>query len=66
MRPKKIIAYICETDWNHEIDPDNADPPEFFSTIKRLKKNRTCWRECGIVQVEVSVRLIRSVKKGEL
>lgn len=65
-KPKKIKAYICETDYNHEFDPDNADPPEFYSTIGRLKKDRTCWRECGIVQVEVTVKLLRVVRKGDV
>ena len=63
---KKLTAYICETDYNHEFDPDNADLPQFYSTVKSLKKDRSCWRECGIVEVEVRVKLIKSVRKGKL
>lgn len=64
MKNKKITAYICGTDYDHEFDPSNADPPEFYSTIQRLKKDRSCWRECGIVKVEVRIKLLKTVKKG--
>lgn len=65
-KTKKLKAYICTTDFHHDFDESNADLPEFFSTLKSLKKNRTCWKECGIVQVQVSVKLLKTIKASRI
>lgn len=47
---KKILVYTCGIDWNNEVGQTCA---EFFPTVKDLKKNRSCWSECGIVEIEL-------------
>ena len=65
---KKLKAYICTTDYHHDFDQANVDLPHFYTSLSRLKKDRTCWKYCGVLQVEVKVKLLRTVKKakGEL
>lgn len=47
--------YICGVDWQHEIGEahDLEGKMPFYSTIKELKRDRRCWKECGILEVEV-------------
>lgn len=53
---KKIKGYMCAT------DPTDihlgANDVVIFSSIKALKKKRTCWEECGIVEIEIKPKLI--------
>jgi hypothetical protein len=39
--------YVCSTAF--EEDPDF----EVFESIELLKQNRSCWKECGILEVEI-------------
>lgn len=49
----KQIGYICGIDFQHEFDhPTNIG---LYSTAEELKLNRTCWKQCGIVKVEIKV-----------
>lgn len=52
-KPKYV--YICGIDWQHELFPKNAHPPEYFFTIKDLKKYRPCWVQCGIVRIKLTI-----------
>lgn len=56
-KPKPRKLYTCGVDWQHEIGeaPDLEGKMPFYSTVKELKKKRTCWEECGIVEVEVKL-----------
>ena len=53
---------MCGTDWSIESF-DAPEFPELFKTVQQLKKNRICWQECGIVQVEVT--LVKVITKGD-
>lgn len=53
METKK--AYTCGVNWQHDLCEDNAKHVEFFGSIQALKKDRTCWKECGIVEIEMKV-----------
>lgn len=55
---KKITAYLCGTDYYHEIGECTTHT---FASVKALKQNNKCWRECGIVKVEV--RLVKWMTK---
>ena len=51
---KKAKAYMCATDFDIELPWNKtAEFPELYRTIKALKKDRSCWRECGIIEVQV-------------
>lgn len=62
----KFVAYMCGTDWDTEIPMANRymakTMPEFYKSQAALKRDRRCWRECGIYEVEVKFK--RVVRKG--
>ena len=69
---KKVskISYICGVDWQHEVGECND--VQLYSSIKALKKARTCWEECGIVELEIKVKkwvepqnLFKNINKRE-
>lgn len=49
----KKKAYVCGVDWQHEIGEVND--VKLYSSIEVLKEERTCWKECGIVELELSL-----------
>lgn len=57
----KIKGYICGTDWNTEL-PLGANDVKVYTDLKILKRDRTCYPECGIVQIEIIKK--RTVQKG--
>lgn len=47
-------SFMCGVDWQHHIGHD-AGGTSLWPTIKALKAEAKCWRQCGIVEVEVRV-----------
>lgn len=49
--------YMCETDYRYELGeaPDLEGKAPLYSSVEELKRLRTCWDECGIVEVEVKM-----------
>lgn len=45
---------MCGIDWQYECGP-GVNSPTLYETIKALKKDRICWEECGIVEVELTL-----------
>ena len=58
-----IKGYICGTDWSTEL-PNGAQDVKLYTSLKTLKRERTCWQECGIVELKITKK--RVVKKGTL
>jgi hypothetical protein len=58
--------YCCGVDWTHEIGeaPDLEGRIPLYSSIEELKAKRTCWEECGIV--EVKLELVRVVEPDKI
>lgn len=52
---------MCGTDWSTDL-PLGAQDIKIFTDLKKFKKSRTCYKECGIVQVEIIKK--KSVLKG--
>jgi hypothetical protein len=50
----KARGFMCATDWQYEIG-NAADGNKVFPSVRALKEHMTCWEECGIVEVEVTV-----------
>lgn len=52
---KKLVkkGYTCGVAWQHELDNDYI---KIFKSIKDAKKAKPCWDECGIVELEVSLK----------
>lgn len=54
MSKKVKYIYICGVDWQHELG-EVTDFTPAYSTIKDLKRQRDCWKNCGIVRLKVSL-----------
>ena len=48
-------SYVCGVDWQHEIG-EGPNDIKLYSSLKVLKKERTCWKECGIVELDIRVK----------
>ena len=46
-------GYLCGIDFQHELCDDNANGVELFGSKEALKSNKSCWKECGILEVEI-------------
>lgn len=60
--------YACATDFSCEIGeaPDLEGKMPLFSTAAKLKKKRSCWKECGIVELMlIKVRTVSKPKERE-
>jgi len=57
-KAQTIKLYTCGVDWQHEIGQasDLEGKMPLYSTIEDLKRKRTCWKECGIVEVELKLK----------
>lgn len=53
MANEALKVYICGVDWEHEI---KDVPITIYPSVRALKKDRTCYHECGIVELEVKVK----------
>lgn len=52
-----MIVYIDLVDWQHELG-HASDGNKVFPSIEDLKKHRSCWKQCGIAEIEVTFRAI--------
>lgn len=51
----KKIAYICKTDYYHELG-SALDPTQIFSSLESLKLHKKCWKDCEVFQIEMSIK----------
>lgn len=59
---RKVKGFMCQIAWDHELG--KADQVEIYSTVKQLKDAHPCWKDCGVVEVEVSfVKMICEAKE---
>lgn len=47
-----VIGYMCKIDWDWEIGAASGGNT-VYPSIDDLKRNHSCWEECGIVEVKV-------------
>lgn len=47
--------YACGVDWQHEIGEasDLEGKMPLYSSVNELKSKRSCWKECGIVEIKL-------------
>ena len=57
-----VLGYMCMIDWDHELR-GASDGARVYPSLDDLKADHECWRECGVVEVRVS--LIRQVHAPE-
>ena len=54
MKSKKTFVYVCGVEHQHELgSKGNSGPYEVFNSVEELKAHASCWRQCGIVKVEL-------------
>lgn len=46
--------YVCGTDWQCEAK-DVPHAVKFYKTIDRLKSDKKCWKDCGIVEIDMKM-----------
>lgn len=49
------IGYMCGVDFQHEMDPHINEGIKVYNSIETLKELRTCWKQCGIIKVRVTL-----------
>ena len=52
---------MCGTDWSCDL-PLGAQDIKIYTNLKKFKKDRECYKECGIIEIVKK----RIVKKGTL
>jgi hypothetical protein len=52
MKNNVQYAYMCGIDWQEEIGHDYC---KIFASVEDLKKEKPCWKECGIVKVAINL-----------
>lgn len=55
-KEKSIKLYACGIDWDVEANfwRETSTLPILYPSVKQLKKDRLCWQECGIVELNLS------------
>jgi hypothetical protein len=48
-------AYMCGVDFQHHLGEDSK-ATRTYASVECLKEARECWKQCGIVEVEVRVK----------
>lgn len=63
LRPSVVVGYMCGIDYQHELE-GSPDGTPVYSSVTELKTYKRCWRQCGIVEVEL--RATRWVEPQDL
>lgn len=53
----KKKAYMCATDYHYELE-SRKSPSQIFGSIESLKSHKKCWKDCGIVEIEIYIKRI--------
>lgn len=57
MKKQKNIKYLycCGVDWQEEIGAasDIEGRMPLYTSVEKLKKDKSCWKSCGIVKLKV-------------
>jgi hypothetical protein len=57
MFEKTKTFYACGVDWDHEMGEasDLEGKMPLYSSIEELKEHRSCWTQCGIVEIKLEL-----------
>lgn len=53
---KPMTVYVCGVFWQHEFQnwgSFSSGGEEIFLSVEDLKANKTCWKQCGIIEIEM-------------
>lgn len=62
-KEKPTLYYACLTDWTHERD---YLPIRLYKSLEKLKRDRDCVNECGIIQLEIKETIIQDSDFSEV
>jgi hypothetical protein len=51
----KTKGFMCGVDFQHDFG--HADIT-FYTSAEQLKRSKPCWKQCGIVEVEIEIKLL--------
>lgn len=51
----KKKGYMCGTDYEYELE-NASGGVKIYSSVEDLKKHKTCWEDCGIIEIELVVK----------
>jgi hypothetical protein len=54
MKKDTRIGYMCAVDFQWELG-EVIDSTQVYASVESLKEQRSCWKRCGIVKVEVKL-----------
>lgn len=54
---RRARGFMCKTDFDYEVG-NAMGGNKVYPSVRDLKANQGCWKECGIVEVEVSLRRV--------
>jgi hypothetical protein len=52
-RERRAKLYTCGVQFQHEM-AEARGPQVFYNSIKDLKESGQCWKDCGIVEVNIT------------
>ena len=47
------FGYMCGASFQHDLNEYNGRHCRIYGNLEALKANESCWKECGIVMVEL-------------
>lgn len=50
-------GFMCSVDYRHELS-DASDGARIYPTLEDMKEHCSCWKGCGIVEVEVKLKSV--------
>lgn len=62
---KKMTLYLCGVDWQHELG-EASDGTKLYPNLESIKHYRKCWKECGVVKVNVTFEDVEWVEPQDL
>jgi hypothetical protein len=57
MEQRVTLGYMCKTDFDYELG-EAADGSRVYPSVESLKKYSPCYKQCGIVEVEVRFKSV--------
>jgi len=58
---EEVRFYMCGVDWQYELGKA-ADGTILYPSVNSLKKYRSCWKECGIVEITINVSQLKWIE----
>lgn len=61
----KKKLYLCGVDFQHELG-EACGGTKLYPSVEDLKENQSCWKSCGIIEIEVSETEYKWIEEQDL